>query len=166
MGWYGSWNLEYTGKNNKKFLNTAKLVIANFKKRFEISDDNSELESLKSLSWYSADMDIEKILSYLDDGDQIHVLIDGETHPIREVIREGGYVDIDGEEEYIEPEYDYCDWEEQFYKKQDGKVTMECEYTDCERYKSDRHGMKGALIYELSYPDSARKETLEGCKGV
>lgn len=162
MGWYGSWNLEYTGKNNKKFLNTAKLVIANFKKRFEISDDNSELESLKSLSWYSADMDIEKILSYLDDGDQIHVLIDGETHPIREVIREGGYVDIDGEEEYIEPEYDYCDWEEQFYKKQDGKVTMECEYTDCERYKSDRHGMKGALIYELSYPDSARKETLEG----
>ena len=107
-------------------------------------------------------MDIEKILSYLDDGDQIHVLIDGETHPIREVIREGGYVDIDGEEEYIEPEYDYCDWEEQFYKKQDGKVTMECEYTDCERYKSDRHGMKGALIYELSYPDSARKETLEG----
>lgn len=183
MGWYGSWNLEYTGKNNQKFINTAKLVITNFRKRFEISDNNSELGAIKKLSWYSADMDIEKILSYLDDGDQIHVLIDGETHPIREVIREGGYVDkgvadennYDYSEtdlntgvtkyyfqkEYIEPEYDYCDWEEQFYKKQDGKVTMECEYTDCDRYKSDRHGMKGAFIYELSYPDTARKETLE-----
>ena len=32
MGWYGTWNLEYTGKNDKKFINTAKLVIANFKK--------------------------------------------------------------------------------------------------------------------------------------
>lgn len=183
MSWYGSWNLEYTGKNNEKFINTAKLVIANFKKRFEISDDNSELEAIKRLSWYSADMDIEKILSYLDDGDQIHVLIDGETHPIREIISEGGYVDKGVadennydyattdlktgvttyyfQEEYIEPEYDYCDWEEQFYKKQDGKVTMECEYTDCYRYKSDRHGMKGAFINELSYPDTARKETLE-----
>lgn len=38
-------------------------------------------------------MDIEKILSYLDDGDQIHVLIDGETHPIREVISEGEFTD-------------------------------------------------------------------------
>ena len=132
MGWYGSWNLEYTGKNNQKFINTAKLVIANFRKRFEISDDNSELEAIKRLSWYSADMDIEKILSYLDDGDQIHVLIDGETHPIREVISEGGYVDkgvadennydysiTDKEtgittyhfqEEYIEPEYGYIEY--------------------------------------------------------
>ena len=77
MGWYGTWNLEYTGKNDKKFINTAKLVIANFKKRFEISNGKNELEAVKGLSWYSADMDIEKILSYLEDGDQIHVLIDG-----------------------------------------------------------------------------------------
>ena len=28
MGWYGTWNLEYTGKNDKKFIKTAKLVIA------------------------------------------------------------------------------------------------------------------------------------------
>lgn len=103
MGWYGSWNLEYTGKNKAKFINTAKLVIANFKKRFEISDDNSELEAVKGLSWYSADMDIEKILSYLDDGDQIHVLIDGETHP---------YDDNDEE----------LEWEEQTYKKENGQV--------------------------------------------
>lgn len=52
--------------------------------------DKSELEAVKHLSWYSTDMDIEKIL---DDGDQIRILIDGETHPIREVISEGGYVD-------------------------------------------------------------------------
>ena len=39
---------------------------------------------------------------------------------------------------------------------------MECEFTDCDRYQSDRHGMKGAFIYELSYPKQARKETLEG----
>lgn len=184
MGWYGTWNLEYTGKNDKKFINTAKLVIANFKKRFEISNGKNELEAIKRLSWYSADMDIEKILSYLDDGDQIHVLIDGETHPIREVISEGGYVDkgiadennydytrtdlttgvttYHFQEEYIEPEYDYCDWEEQTYRKENGKVTMECEYTDCDRYQSDRHGMKGAFIYELSYPDRARQETIEG----
>lgn len=185
MGWYGTWNLEYTGKNDKKFINTAKLVIANFKKRFEISNGKNELEAIKRLSWYSADMDIEKILSYLEDGDQIHVLIDGETHPIREVIREGGYVTREGtpnendydwaeinqdtgeriyhfNEEYIEPEYDYCDWEDQTFKKENGKVTMECEFTDCDRYQSDRHGMKGAFIYELSYPEQARKETLEG----
>lgn len=184
-GWYGTWNLEYTGKNNEKFINTAKLVIANFKKRFEISNDKSELEAVKSLSWYSADMDIEKILSYLDDGDQIHVLIDGETHPIREIISEGGYVTREGtpnendydwaeinqdtgeriyhfNEEYIEPEYDYCDWEDQTFKKENGKVTMECEYTDCDRYQSDRHGMKGAFIQELSYPDMTRKEAIEG----
>lgn len=35
MNWYETWNLEYTGNNKQKFLNTAKLVIANFKKRFE-----------------------------------------------------------------------------------------------------------------------------------
>lgn len=185
MGWYGTWNLEYTGKNNEKFVNVAKLVIANFKKRFEISNDKSELEAVKRLSWYSADMDIEKILSYLDDGDEIHVLIDGETHPIREVIREGGYITREGtpnendydwtemnketgetiyhfNEEYIEPEYDYCDWEDQTYRKENGKVTMQCEYTDYDRTQSNRHGMKGAFIYELSYPDRAKQETVEG----
>ena len=185
MGWYGKWNLEYTGKNNEKFVNTAKLVIPNFKKRFEISNGKNELEAIKNLSWYSADMDIEKILSYLDDGDQIHVLIDGETHPIREVISEGGYVTREGtpnendydwaeinqetgetiyhfSEEYIEPEYDYCEWEDQTYKKENGKVTMKCEFTDCDRYQSDRHGMKGAFIYELAYPQQAKKEALEG----
>lgn len=184
MGWYGTWNLEYKGKNDKKFRNTAKLVIANFKKRFEITNGKNELEAKKRLSWYSADLDIEKILSYLEEGDQIHVLIDGETHPIREVIREGGYVDkgiadenhydysrknlTTGEityhfqEEYIEPEYDYCEWEEQTYKKENGKITMECEFTDCDRYQSDRHGMKGAFIYELAHPQQARKEALEG----
>lgn len=185
MGWYGIWNLEYTGKNNEKFVNTAKLVIANFKKRFEISNGKNELEAIKRLSWSSADMDIKKILSYLDDGDQIHVLIDGETHPIREVISEGGYVTREGtpnendydwaeinketgetiyhfNEEYIEPEYDYCEWEDQTYKKENGKVTMECEFTDCNRYQSDRHEMKGSFIYDLAYPEEARKETLEG----
>ena len=77
MGWYGTWDLEYTGKNNEKFVNTAKLVIANFKKIFEINDSKNELEATKKSRWYSADMDIKKILSYLEDGDQIHVLIDG-----------------------------------------------------------------------------------------
>ncbi len=143
MGWYGTWNLKYTGNNKQKFLNTAKLVIANFKKRFEISEDGNELEAVKRLSWYGADIDIEKILSYLDDGDQIHVLIDGETHP---------YDDNDEE----------LEWEEQTYKKQDGQVSMECEYADCDRYKSDRHGMKGAFIHELSYPNTAREETISG----
>lgn len=184
MGWYGTWNLEYKGENDKKFTNTAKLVIANFKKRFEIANGKNELEAKRRLSWYSADLDIEKILSYLEEGNQIHVLIDGETHPIREVISEGGYVDkgiadenhydysktdlntgvttYHFQEEYIEPEYDYCEWEEQTYKKENGKVTMECEFTDCDRYQSDRHGMKSAFIYELAYPEQARKETLEG----
>lgn len=143
MGWNGSWNLEYTGKNNEKFVNVAKLVITNFKKRFEISDDKSVLDAVKRLSWYSADMDIERILSYLDDGDEIHVLIDGETHP---------YDDNDEELEF----------EEQTYRKENGEVTMECEYEDCDRYQTDRHGMKGSLIYELSYPDMARQETIKG----
>lgn len=185
MGWYGTWDLEYTGKNNEKFANTAKLVIANFKKRFEINDSKNELKAIKNLSWDSADMDIKKILSYLEDGDQIHVLIDGETHPIRKVISEGRYVTREGEpngndydwaeidkstgktiyhfnEEYIEPKYDYCEYEDQTYKKENGKVTMECEFTDCDRGQSDRHIMKDAFIYELAYPEQAREETLEG----
>lgn len=184
MGWYGTWNLEYTGNKNQKFLNTAKLVIANFKNRFEISDDGNKLEAVKRLSWYSADLDIRKILSYLDDGDQIHVLIDGETHPIRKVIREGGYVDkgvadennydysftdsttgittYHFQDEYIEPEYDYCEYEDQTFRKQDGKVTMECEYTDCDRYISNIHGMKDAFIYELAYSKEAKEAVLQG----
>lgn len=185
MGWYGDWNLEYIGKNNEKFVNTAKLVIPNFKKRFEISNGKNELESIRRLGWDSADTDIEKILSYLEDGDQIHVLIDGETHPIRDVISKGGYVTREGKpnandydwaeinqdtgeityhfnQEYIEPEYDYCEWEDQTYKKENGKVTMECEYSDGNRAKSDMYGMKEEFIYELAYSGQAKKETLEG----
>lgn len=138
MSWFGNWNLEYTGENSEKFINTAKLVINNLKNRFEISDNKNELESIRELSWYSADMEIEKILSYLDDGDQINVLIDGETHPVREILSEG--------------EYDFCEFEEQTYKKENDKVTMECEYTDCNRCQSDRYGVKDDFIYELAYP--------------
>lgn len=38
MGWYGSWDIEYNGNDSKKFVNLAKLIIPNYKKRFEETD--------------------------------------------------------------------------------------------------------------------------------
>ena len=83
MGWYGSWDIKYNGNDSEKFANLAKLIIPNYVKRFE-ETEKGRLECLRNLSWYSADVDISKMMEYLSEKDTIDVTIDGETHPILE----------------------------------------------------------------------------------
>ena len=61
MGWYGSWDIKYNGKNSEKFVNLAKLIIPNYVKRFE-ETEKGRLECLRNLSWYNADVDISKMM--------------------------------------------------------------------------------------------------------
>ncbi len=44
----------------------------------EMSDNYTELSCTRNLSWYSADEDMSKLLSYMPDGDSITMEIDGE----------------------------------------------------------------------------------------
>ena len=158
MGWYGSWNIRYNGKNSEKFVNLAKLIIPNYVKRFE-ETEKGVLDCKRSLSWYNADVDISKIMEYLDENDTIDVEIDGETHPIREVISEGGEFVREGtpnendfdysvtdrttgvttyhfNTEYEEPEIDYYEYEEQTFRKDNGSVGIDTEHPDEDRETS------------------------------
>lgn len=113
MGWYGDWNIKYNGKDSDKFVNLAKMIIPNYVKRFE-ETEKGVLDCKRNLSWYSADVDISKIMEYLDENDTIDVEIDGETHPIRGKRRiseeEAQYDEYAFEEDgkyYVNDEYDY-----------------------------------------------------------
>ena len=69
MGWYGDFSLEYKGKDNEKFVKLAKLIIPNYVERFE--EDKNVLNCTRSLSWYTAETDVEKIMSYLNNEDEM-----------------------------------------------------------------------------------------------
>ena len=184
MGWYGSWNIRYNGKNSEKFVNLAKLIIPNYVKRFE-ETEKGVLDCKRSLSWYNADVDISKIMEYLDENDTIDVEIDGETHPIREVISEGGEFVREGtpnendfdysvtdrttgfttyhfNTEYEEPEIDYYEYEEQTFRKENGSVVIDNEHPDEDRYTSSNLGVQEMLTYYIAYPESAKESELEG----
>lgn len=184
MGWYGNWNIKYNGKDSEKFVNLAKLIIPNYVKRFE-ETKKGVLDCKRSLSWYNADVDISKIMEYLDENDTIDVEIDGETHPIREVISEGGEFVREGtpnEEDfdysitdkttgvttyhfntvYEEPEIDYYEYEEQTFRKENGQVVINNEHPDEDRYTSSNLGVQEMFTYEIAYPESAREEEEEG----
>lgn len=179
MGWYGNWELNYNGENNEKFVNLAKLIIPNYLKRFEETKKGT-LECKRRLSWYNADIDISTIMEYLDESDTIHVLIDGETHPIREIISEGrefvregipceedydwkrvdrttGEVTYGFTTEYIEPEIDYYEYEEQTFRKENGKVIIDNEHPDEDRYIRENLGVEEILTYEVAYPENAKE---------
>ncbi|MCI8273031.1 MAG: hypothetical protein HFJ55_02985 [Clostridia bacterium] len=184
MGWYGNWNIKYNGNNSEKFVNLAKLIIPNYVKRFE-ETEKGMLDCKRSLSWYSADVDIAKIMEYLDENNTIDVEIDGETHPIREVINEGGEFVREGtpsEEdfdyyitdkttgvttyhfntEYEEPEIDYYEYEKQTFRKENGSVVIDNEHPDEDRYTSSNLGIQEMFTYEIAYPESAHEEGKEG----
>ena len=184
MGWYGSWNIRYNGKNSEKFVNLAKLIIPNYVKRFE-ETEKGVLDCKRSLSWYNADVDISKIMEYLDENDTIDVEIDGETHPIREDISEGGEFVREGtpnendfdysvtdrttgvttyhfNTEYEEPEIDYYEYEEQTFRKENGSVVIDNEHPDEDRYTSSNLGVQEMLTYYIAYPESAKESELEG----
>lgn len=184
MGWNGNWTIKYNGKNSEKFVNLAKLIIPNYVKRFE-ETAKGVLDCKRSLRWYNADVDISKIMEYLDESDTIDVEIDGETHPIREVISEGGEFVREGtpneddydyaitdsttgvttyyfDTEYEEPEIDYYEYEKQTFRKENGSVVIDNEHPDEDRYTSSNLGVQEMLTYCIAYPESAKYSELEG----
>lgn len=147
--------------------------------------DKGRLECLRNLSWYSADVDISKIMEYLSETDSIDVKIYGETRPIREVIREGREIVREGTPdendfdyaiknestgvttyyfypEYEGPEIDYYEYEKQTFRKQDGKVVIDNEHPDEERGKSSNLGIPEMLTYQIAYPESAHEDEENG----
>lgn len=164
MGWYGSWDIKYNGNDSEKFANLAKLIIPNYVKRFE-ETEKGRLECLRNLRWYSADVDISKMMEYLSEKDTIDVTIDGESHPIL------GKIEISEEEEWNEYAfeedgkyyvYDELDYEEQTFKKENGQVVLNNEQPDEERWKTSTLGVQKMLTYYIAYPESAKESELEG----
>lgn len=160
------------------------MIIPNYVKRFE-ETEKGVLDCKRSLSWYNADVDISKIMEYLDENDTIDVEIDGETHPIREVISEGGEVVREGTPNkddfdysitdkttgvttyhfntvYEEPEIDYYEYEEQTFRKDNGSVVIDNEHPDEDRYTSSKLGVQEMLTCYLAYPENAKESELEG----
>ena len=128
MSWSGVWNIKYNGADKEKFINLAKMIIPNFWEKFEVFEN--EIETIEGLSWYTADRDIAKIMEFLGQGDSIEVMIDGETHP---------YDENDNE----------LPFEKQVYSKENGKVIMQSDYVDEDRYVDDELGMKDAIQYQI-----------------
>lgn len=165
MGWYGSWDIKYNGNNSERFANLAKLIIPNYKKRFE-ETEKGKLECTRRLSWYNADVDISKIMEYLSDTDTIDVTIDGETHPIsgkrRLTEEEAEWEEYSFEEDgeyYVYDEYDY---EKQTFRKENGEVVIDNEHPDGDRYTSSNLGVQEMLTYYIAYPGNAKESELEG----
>lgn len=165
MGWYGNWNIKYNGKDSDKFVNLAKMIIPNYVKRFE-ETEKGVLDCKRSLRWYNADVDISKMMEYLDENDTIDVEIDGETHPIsgtRKLSEEEAeweeYAYENNGEWYVDDEYD-C--ENQTFKKENGQVVIDNEHPDGDRYTSSNLGVQEMLTYYLAYPENAKESELEG----
>lgn len=164
MGWYGSWDIKYNGNDSERFVNLAKLIIPNYKKRFE-ETEKGKLECTRGLSWYTADVDISKIMEYLDEKDTIEVTIDGETHPIRGKREVEEHEEKYDEDDYWyeeDDEYDYYDYEEQTFRKENGEVVIDNEHPDGDRYTSSNLGVQEMLTYEIAYPESSKESDLEG----
>ena len=165
MGWYGSWDIKYNGNDSEKFANLAKLIIPNYVKRFE-ETEKGRLECLRNLSWYSADVDISKIMEYLSETDTIDVTIDGDTHPICGKRKITKYeAELDGYDFEENGEYYVCeelDYEKQTFKKENGQVVINNEHPDEERWKSLDSGIQEMFTYYIAYPESAKESELEG----
>lgn len=98
MSWSGDFQIRYKGEHPKEFHKLAKMIIPNSIVRFDF--DNSEINSnfveltcTRNLSWYSADEDMKKLISYMPDGDSISMEIDGEgDHEEIDIIKENGVI--------------------------------------------------------------------------
>lgn len=126
MGWSGDFQIKYKGKNPKEFHKLAKMVIPNSIMRFDfdscmIGTDSVELSCTRNLSWYSADKDMQKIMSYLPESDSISMEIDGEG-----------------------------DYEEVEIGKSNGQVTIKNSNDESERYTSSDIGIPEMLFEEMS----------------
>ena len=93
MSWDGDFQIKYKGGHTKEFHKLAKMIIPNSIVRFdfdssEINSNSVELACTRNLSWYSADEDMKKLLSYMPDGDSISMEIYGEGVGIPEMLYE------------------------------------------------------------------------------
>ena len=135
MSWGGDFQIKYKGGHPKQFHKLAKMIIPNSIIRFdfdncEMSDNSAELSCTRNLSWYSADEDMSKLLSYMSDGDSITMEIDGE----------GEYEEVD-------------------ISKQHGNILLTNTNEESERYKSDDIGIPEMLFQEMSSRYGGEPET-------
>lgn len=126
MSWSGDFQIKYKGKHPKEFHKLAKMVIPNSVMRFdfdscEMTEGSVELSCTRNLSWYSADEDMKKLMSYLPEGESISMEIDGE----------GDYEEID-------------------ITKQGGQVVLTNSNHESERYGSSDIGIPEMLFEEMS----------------
>ena len=126
MGWSGDFQIKYKGNMPKEFHKLAKMIIPNSIYRFNFDSctmhsDSVELSCTRNLSWYSADEDMQKLISYLSDNSSILMIIDGEG-----------------------------DYEEVEINKIDGKVVLKKSNPESERYISSELGISEMLFEELS----------------
>ncbi len=126
MGWSGDFQIRYHGKHPKEFKKLSKMVIPNSILRFDFdncptTDESVELSCTRSLSWYSADQDLKKIMSYLPEGENISMQVD-----------------------------DGLDYEEIEIRKLNGQILFSNSNDDSERYISNEIGVPEMLYVALS----------------
>ena len=126
MSWSGDFQIKYKGGHPKEFHKLAKMIIPNSVMRFnfdscQMTEGSVELSCTRNLSWYSADEDMKKLMSYLPDGESISMEIDGE----------GDYEEID-------------------ITKQGGQVVLTNSNHESERYGSSDIGIPEMLFEEMS----------------
>ena len=138
MGWSGDFQIKYKGGHPKEFHKLAKMIIPNSIMRFDfdsciMSPSSVELSCTRNLSWYSADKDMQKIMSYLPESDSISMEIDGEG-----------------------------DYEEVEIGKSNGQVTIKNSNDESDRYTSSDIGIPEMLFEEMSssyeHDDSERMD--------
>lgn len=139
MSWSGDFQIKYKGEHPKEFHKLAKMIIPNSIVRFDF--DNSEMNSnsvelacTRNLSWYSADEDMKKLISYMPDGDSISMEVDGE----------GDYEEID-------------------ITKENGVINFHNSNTESERYGSDGIGIPEMLYESLSPRYADEPEEIDIC---
>ena len=105
MGWTGDFTISYQGDNPETFLKLAKMIIPNSLNRFDfencIQEGEVHLECTRPLSWYSADEDMKRLVSYLKDGDSVcmNILAYGTYHETVKICKNDGEVLLKNTEE-------------------------------------------------------------------
>lgn len=139
MGWSGDFQIQYKGKHPKEFHKLSKMIIPNSLMRFDfdecqMTENSVALACTRNLSWYSADKDMKKVMSYLPEGEQISMQVDGEG-----------------------------DYEEIEIRKNNGQVTLSNSNDESERYGSEDIGILEMLYESLSPRYADEPEEIDIC---
>ena len=134
MSWSGDFKIIFNGKNQERFHKLAKMIIPNSIERFDF--DNIEvayehqtiLSSTRNLSWYTADYDMAKLLSYMPDENRG---LFGYYVPFLE--QHGIVMEIEGEGQ----------WEEVGIDREKGKIKI------IDDNKTDRYRINELGIVEM-----------------